>query len=144
MVEPADREFLRSIFLMEAWETVAALETGVEDAGRGDREALHVVTHRLKGAASLYGYPAVAAIAAELEILLESTPFEAARLAALLAELKRALDAPADATSDATSVETGSGSYSTIRCGVSSRRSTPRMPTSRLTSSPRRPSIWRR
>ena len=105
MVEPADREFLRSIFLMEAWETVAALEAGVDDAGRGDREALHVVTHRLKGAASLYGYPAVAAIAAELEILLESTPFEAARLAALLAELKRALDAPADATSDADTVE---------------------------------------
>jgi len=82
MVEPADREFLRSIFLMEAWETVAALEAGVDDAGRGDREALHVVTHRLKGAASLYGYPAVAAIAAELEILLASTPYEAARLAA--------------------------------------------------------------
>lgn len=105
MVEPADREFLRSIFLMEAWETVAALEAGVDDAGLGDGEALHVVTHRLKGAASLYGFPAVAAIAAELETLLESTPFDAARLASLLAELKRALDAPADATSEAPTVE---------------------------------------
>src|SRR5688500_4406719 len=105
MVEPADREFLRSIFLMEAWETVAALEAGVDDAGLGDGEALHVVTHRLKGAASLYGFPVVAAIAAELETLLESTPFDAARLATLLAELKRALDAPADVTSEAPTVE---------------------------------------
>src|SRR5687768_12007362 len=105
MVEPADREFLRSIFLMEAWETVAALEAGVVDAGLGNAEALHVVTHRLKGAASLHGFPAVAAIAAELETLLESTPFDAARLATLLAELKRALDARADGTSDAPIVE---------------------------------------
>ena len=26
MAEPAEKEFLRSIFLMEAWDTVAALE----------------------------------------------------------------------------------------------------------------------
>jgi chemosensory pili system protein ChpA (sensor histidine kinase/response regulator) len=92
MVEPGDREFLRSIFLMEAWETVAALEDGAEAAARGELEALYVVTHRLKGAASLHGFPAIAAIAAELEALLGTTPFAAVRLETLLADLKRALD----------------------------------------------------
>jgi len=96
MVEPADREFLRSIFLMEAWETVAALEDGAAAAARGDLEALYVVSHRLKGAASLYGFPAVAELASRVEALLGSTPFDGGRLATLVAELKRALDAPAD------------------------------------------------
>jgi chemosensory pili system protein ChpA (sensor histidine kinase/response regulator) len=96
MVEPADREFLRSIFLMEAWETVAALEDGADAAARGDAEALYVVTHRLKGAASLYGFPAVAELASRVEAALGSTPFDAGRLATLVSELKRALDAPTD------------------------------------------------
>jgi chemosensory pili system protein ChpA (sensor histidine kinase/response regulator) len=97
MMEPADREFLRSIFLMEAWETVAALEDGVEAAARGDVAALDVVTHRLKGAASLHGFSAVAELASRVEAVLGTTPFDADRLATLVAELKRALDAPADA-----------------------------------------------
>src|SRR5919201_1029295 len=92
MVEPADREFLRSIFLMEAWETVAALEDGADAAVRGDVEPLYVVTHRLKGAASLHGYPSIAALASELESALGMTPFDTVRLARLLGELKRALD----------------------------------------------------
>jgi chemosensory pili system protein ChpA (sensor histidine kinase/response regulator) len=96
MVEPADREFLRSIFLMEAWETVAALEDGADAAARGDLEALHVVTHRLKGAASLHGFAAVAELASRVEAVLESRPFDARRLATLVADVKRALDAPAD------------------------------------------------
>jgi chemosensory pili system protein ChpA (sensor histidine kinase/response regulator) len=97
MVEPADREFLRSIFLMEAWETVAALEDGAAAAARGELDGLYVVTHRLKGAASLHGFPVVAELAARIEVVLGSSPFDAARLATLLAEIKRALDAPADA-----------------------------------------------
>src|SRR5919108_2009242 len=95
MVEPADREFLHSIFLMEAWETVAALEDGAAAAARGELDALYVVAHRLKGAASLHGFPVVADLASKLEEVLASTPFDAARLAILLAELKRALDLPA-------------------------------------------------
>ena len=59
MVEPADREFLRSIFLMEAWETVAALEDGAGAVARGELDTLYVLTHRLKGAASLHGFPRV-------------------------------------------------------------------------------------
>jgi chemosensory pili system protein ChpA (sensor histidine kinase/response regulator) len=96
MVEPAEREFLRSIFLMEAWETVAVLEDGAAAVARGELDALQVVTHRLKGAASLHGFLAVADLASRLEVVLESTPFDAARLATLLAELKRALDSAAD------------------------------------------------
>lgn len=105
MMESADREFLRSIFLMEAWETVAALEDGAEAAARGDLETLYVVTHRLKGAASLYGFPAIAALAGDLEAVLETTPFPAVRLASLLADLKRALDSLPAGTTVATAVQ---------------------------------------
>lgn len=97
MVEPADREFLRSIFLMEAWETVAALEDGAAAAARGDLESLYVVTHRLKGSASLHGFAAVADLASRVEGVLSVTPFDAARLATLVTEIKRVLDAAPDA-----------------------------------------------
>jgi chemosensory pili system protein ChpA (sensor histidine kinase/response regulator) len=92
MVEPADQEFLRSVFLMEAWETVAALEDGAGAAARGELGELYVVTHRLKGAAALHGFGAVAALASELEGVLDTRPFDVGRLSALLAELKHALD----------------------------------------------------
>ena len=95
MVEPADQEFLRSIFLMEAWETVAALEDGAAAAARGELDEMYVVTHRLKGAASLHGYADVAALASELEDLLGAGPVDAEPLARLLERLKRALDAAA-------------------------------------------------
>jgi chemosensory pili system protein ChpA (sensor histidine kinase/response regulator) len=103
MVAPADREFLRSIFLMEAWETVAALEDGAGAAARGELDTLYVLTHRLKGAASLHGFPAVANLASELEALLEPTAFDATRLSILLAELRRALDSPVAEAAPATS-----------------------------------------
>jgi len=95
MVEPADQEFLRSVFLMEAWETVAALEDGAEAATRGELDALFVITHRLKGAAALHGFPGVAELALELEGLLAVRPFDRDRLGALVATLKEALDAVA-------------------------------------------------
>jgi chemosensory pili system protein ChpA (sensor histidine kinase/response regulator) len=92
MVEPADQEFLRSIFLMEAWETVAALEDGADAAARGDLDELYVVTHRLKGAALLHGFAAVADLASELEDILSANPVESERFSRLLGDLKRALD----------------------------------------------------
>ena len=92
MAEPADQEFLRSVFLMEAWDTVAALENGVEAAGRGELDEMFVVTHRLKGAASLHGFASVTALASDLEAVLEARPFDAERFPVLLGELKRALD----------------------------------------------------
>src|SRR5437867_3745490 len=98
MAEPADQEFLRSIFLMEAWDTVAALEGAAATLARpGGQDALFVVTHRLKGAASLHGSPKIAELAAELEEELAGQPLDTRALTTLVGHLKRALDAAAGA-----------------------------------------------
>ena len=65
MPEPADQELLRSIFLMEAWDTLVALEQGVgtlclEPVSIEAGEGLFVVQTPAKGAASLHGFPGVA------------------------------------------------------------------------------------
>jgi chemosensory pili system protein ChpA (sensor histidine kinase/response regulator) len=73
MTEPAagDRDFLRSIFLMEAWDTLVALEDGVgqllADGGEPAWDELFLVTHRLRGAASLQGFGRVTALAEAME-----------------------------------------------------------------------------
>ena len=72
MTEQPDREFLLSLFLMEAWDTVSTLEEGAGGLrDGGDLDPLLVVTHRLRGAAALHGFPEVAAEAAEMETMLE-------------------------------------------------------------------------
>jgi chemosensory pili system protein ChpA (sensor histidine kinase/response regulator) len=104
MVEPADQEFLRSIFLMEAWDTLATIEDGVTRLAAGADPAwdeVFLVTHRLKGAAALHGFGRVAALADGVEQTLQplrrATP--AARrsgadaLTAMLGALKSVLDA---------------------------------------------------
>jgi len=97
MAEPAEQEFLRSIFLMEAWDTVAALDRAAATLGRaGGVDELFVVTHRLKGAASLHGFSKIAALAAELEDVLGARPPDARKLSTLAGHLRRALDAVAD------------------------------------------------
>ena len=72
----SDWEFLRGIFLMEAWDTVATVEEGLprllepeppEDA----LASLVVVAHRLKGAAAQHGLPGTAGLAGLLETMLE-------------------------------------------------------------------------
>ncbi len=104
MVEPTDQEFLRSIFLMEAWDTLAAIEDGIGRLAAGTEPAwdeLFVVTHRLKGAASLQGFRQVTALADEVERGLQplkaATASErraaAAELTARLGALKSVLDA---------------------------------------------------
>ncbi|HEX6209922.1 MAG TPA: Hpt domain-containing protein, partial [Methylomirabilota bacterium] len=63
MVESADQDALRSIFLMEAWDTLATLEDGIGRMVAGAEpawDALFLVVHRLKGAASLHGFGRVA------------------------------------------------------------------------------------
>jgi chemosensory pili system protein ChpA (sensor histidine kinase/response regulator) len=71
MVESGDQEFLRSIFLMEAWDTLIAMEDSVGRLGNGGDEPgwdeLLIVTHRLKGAASLQGFARVASLAETME-----------------------------------------------------------------------------
>ena len=94
MPEPAEQEFLRSIFLMEAWDTVAALEGAAATlVRRGGVDELFVVTHRLKGAASLHGFPNISEIAAQVEKALGAHPPDAVGIATLIGPLKRALDA---------------------------------------------------
>jgi chemosensory pili system protein ChpA (sensor histidine kinase/response regulator) len=96
MAEPAEQEFLRTIFLMEAWDTVAALDRAATTlAHPGGVDDLFVVTHRLKGAASLHGFPNIAELAAEVEAVLAGHPPDMHVLATLLGGLKRALDAAA-------------------------------------------------
>ena len=96
MGEPAEQEFLRSIFLMEAWDTVASLEAAPATLARaGGRDDLFVVTHRLKGAASLHGFPEIAKLAAECEEALAAHAPDARKLGSLVGHLKRALDAAA-------------------------------------------------
>ena len=76
MVEPAgDQEFLRSIFLMEAWDALAALDDGVGRLAASDEPAwdeIFIVTHRLRGAASLQGFARVASQAEALEDALQT------------------------------------------------------------------------
>ena len=104
MVEPTDQEFLRSIFLMEAWDTLAAIEDGIGRLAAGAEPAwdeLFVVTHRLKGAASLQGFQHVTALADAVERGLQplraaaapERTAAAAELTALLGPLKSVLDA---------------------------------------------------
>src|SRR5437667_392583 len=98
MAEPAEQEFLRSIFLMEAWDTVAALDCAAATLARPEGvDELFVVTHRLKGSASLHGCPNIAELAAELEEALAGRPPDTRRLGALVGHLKHALDAAVNA-----------------------------------------------
>jgi len=80
MLEDQENEFILSIFLMEAWDTVASVEEGVRRLAGGDPpssaivDPLVVVAHRLKGASALHGYPVVSAVALVMESLLEKLP----------------------------------------------------------------------
>ncbi len=71
-----DRQFLLSVFLMEAWDTLAAVEDGLATLrsspdSSGAVEHLAVVTHRLRGSAALSGFPQVAGLAAAMEEAVE-------------------------------------------------------------------------
>ncbi|MGH7278400.1 MAG: Hpt domain-containing protein, partial [Candidatus Rokuibacteriota bacterium] len=111
----SDGDFLRSIFLMEAWDTVSTVEEGLPalaDAdGAGVRAALEpllVVTHRLRGAAALQGFAQLGELAAMMEVALESAPDTPpagrrpalARVRELLACAQRSLDAIAAGAGD--------------------------------------------
>jgi chemosensory pili system protein ChpA (sensor histidine kinase/response regulator) len=80
MLEDQESEFILSIFLMEAWDTVASVEEGARQLAEGRPpssetiDPLIVVAHRLKGAAALHGYPVVSAVALVMEDLLEQLP----------------------------------------------------------------------
>jgi chemosensory pili system protein ChpA (sensor histidine kinase/response regulator) len=72
----SDWEFLRGIFLMEAWDTVATVEEGLPrllepEPPEAAVASLVVVAHRLKGAAALHGLSGTAELAGLLETVLE-------------------------------------------------------------------------
>src|SRR5262249_9957024 len=74
-----EREFLRGIFLMEAWDTVLTVEEGLPclldpAPSRDALDPLVVVAHRLKGAAALHGFTETAQLAGLLESALEEAP----------------------------------------------------------------------
>src|SRR5262245_48248051 len=101
MLEDQDSDFILSIFLMEAWDTVASVEEGVRRLAEGHPpsadliDPLVVVAHRLKGAAALHGYPVVSAVARAMEDVLEQLPGqpagERARRIAVLGEVVKAV-----------------------------------------------------
>jgi len=75
-VAEGDRQFLLSVFLMEAWDTLAAVEDGLATLrspadSTAVIEHLAVVTHRLRGSAALSGFPQVAGLAAAMEEAVE-------------------------------------------------------------------------
>ncbi|HEX6774837.1 MAG TPA: response regulator [Methylomirabilota bacterium] len=106
MLEDQESEFILSIFLMEAWDTVASVEEGVRRLAGGDApssgivDPLVVVAHRLKGASALHGYPVVSAVALVMESLLEKLPGQPPRdqgrtievLEEVVATVRRVLD----------------------------------------------------
>jgi chemosensory pili system protein ChpA (sensor histidine kinase/response regulator) len=105
-----DREFLLSVFLMEGWDTLASIEDGItrltasaqDSAGATSTaavvEQLRVVTHRLKGAAAMNGFPTLASLAAAMEeavdraAVVETQPSALEALRAMTAALRTTLD----------------------------------------------------
>ena len=112
-----EREFLRGIFLMEAWDTVSTVEEGLPSllVAAPSREALApmvVVAHRLKGAAALHGFPETANLAGLLESVLEGAsdaalnPDSHGLVADLLGAIKPMLDRIATAGTEDTEAVT--------------------------------------
>jgi chemosensory pili system protein ChpA (sensor histidine kinase/response regulator) len=104
-VADGDRQFLLSVFLMEAWDTLAAVEDGLATLRHAEdptaaTEHLALVTHRLRGSAALSGFPQLAGLAAAMEEAVErvaATPPSADRrslgtLSDMVFWLKTALD----------------------------------------------------
>jgi chemosensory pili system protein ChpA (sensor histidine kinase/response regulator) len=103
-VADGDRQFLLSVFLMEAWDTLAAVEDGLTALGHAPGEAatlesLAVVTHRLRGSAALSGFPQVSALATAMEENVErvaAAPVNDRRALAALSDMVLALKTALD------------------------------------------------
>jgi chemosensory pili system protein ChpA (sensor histidine kinase/response regulator) len=103
-VADGDRQFLLSVFLMEAWDTLAAVEDGLTALGHASGEeatleSLAVVTHRLRGSAALSGFPQVSALATAMEETVErvaAAPVDDRRALAVLSDMVLALKTALD------------------------------------------------
>src|SRR5439155_174241 len=100
-----DQQFLQSVFLMEAWDTLASIEDSLAALMRSPEATasvaeMRLVTHRLRGSAALNGLPHLAALAATMEETVEhlaaARPGTGGRdveaLCAMAVVLKAALD----------------------------------------------------
>ena len=95
-----EREFLRSIFLMEAWDVVGAIEDEFQKLHVAPRprmprkHPLLMLTHTVRGSAAVQGFVAIADLAAGMEARLEGVIGGGARvIRAQLPELEAALAA---------------------------------------------------
>src|SRR5262245_45782646 len=73
LMDQSEQAFLRSVFLMDAWDMVGGLEGALAALSRGERAAdddehpLLMLTHKLRGAAALQGLTQVSGLAAALQ-----------------------------------------------------------------------------
>src|SRR5438093_7556080 len=121
MAEPAEQEFLRSIFLMEAWDTVAALDCAAatlarpEGVDEADGARLFRAVHTLKGAAYVVGCVRVGEVAHRMEDVLvvaregrrPLTPRAVETLFAAEGALRLMLGLPPDPRANVTDVVAG-------------------------------------
>jgi chemosensory pili system protein ChpA (sensor histidine kinase/response regulator) len=106
-MDDGEKEFLRSIFLMEAWDMIAVIEDRAQEllATKGavidPEEPLLMLTHTLRGTAAVQGVAGIAALAAGLEAELDGVVGKPTRslrrvlrgVSPWLATVKGALDA---------------------------------------------------
>jgi len=107
MADQDDQAFFLSIFLMEAWDTLAIIEEGLGRSPEpartmvGSLDPMVVVAHRLKGAAAIHGFSGVSEVAGVMELILERAP------RALVQERERAVACLRDAVACLKSVLDG-------------------------------------
>jgi len=109
-MDQSEQAFLRSVFLMEAWDAVGAMEGALgalsqaERPTIGDDHPLVMLSHKLQGAAAVQGLTDVAGLAAALEervtkVVGVRTPALAPDVGDIVEAIKRSLDDVGRATS---------------------------------------------
>src|SRR6185369_15060543 len=105
-MDQSEQAFLRSVFLMDAWDMVGGLEGALASLSRAERPTvdddhpLVMLTHKLHGAAAVQGLTQVSGLAAALEDRVTQAVRDPAhdvgeelnRLTELLDAIKRGLD----------------------------------------------------
>ncbi len=91
MIEPSQEKKLVKTFLLEAWEGLVGLEQGLTGLGTTEdgraRDAIIVLSHRLRGSAALYGYPQLSDLAGSFERLARQLAGQTAALREAAQEL---------------------------------------------------------
>jgi chemosensory pili system protein ChpA (sensor histidine kinase/response regulator) len=109
-MDQSEQAFLRSVFLMEAWDAVGAMEGALGALSRAERPTigadhpLLMLAHKLHGSAAVHGLTDVAGLAATLEervtrVVGDRTPALDPQLGDIVDAIKRGLDDVGRATS---------------------------------------------